>query len=115
MKSTAALTLAVLLTPAVAVAFEGSYALQGLDADKSAYSGTVEVLQSGAGYQIRWVVDGATAFGAGMLDGETLWVGYVDEGRAGVTAMKKQANGDLKGPWYRRGGKALGEESWIKK
>jgi hypothetical protein len=115
MRIVSLLAAAALFVPAYAGAFEGAYELQGVDADKSTYKGTVEVMKSGAGYQIRWVMDGTTSFGAGMLDGETLWVGYVDEGRAGITGMKKQANGDLKGPWYRRGGKALGEETWVKK
>jgi hypothetical protein len=104
-----------LLIPSLAQAFEGAYALTGMDPDKSTYAGTVEVLKSGAGYQVKWTIDGSSNFGAAMAEGDVLWVGYVDDGKSGVTKMTKDATGNLKGPWYRRGGNGLGEETWTKK
>ncbi len=106
---------AALFIPTLAQAFEGAYGLNGKDPDGSAYTGTVEVLKSGAGYQVKWTIDGSSNFGAALAEGDALWVGYVDDGKSGVTKMTKDASGNLKGPWYRRGGTATGEETWTKK
>lgn len=106
---------AALFLPGLAQAFEGSYALTGMDPDKSTYAGTVEVLKSGAGFQVKWTIDGSSNFGAAMMEGDALWVGYVDDGKSGITKMTKDAAGNLTGPWYRRGGSGLGQETWTKK
>jgi hypothetical protein len=94
---------------------EGAYALQGMGTDKTTYAGRVEVTKSGAGFQVRWVYsDGSTVFGAGLMEGDTLSIGTVEDRKSIVSLMKRQADGGFKGVWYQRGEAALGDETWIK-
>ena len=113
-----ALTLAVLLslgTAAFAQGIEGAYGLQGIGSDKVTYAGRVEVTKSGAGFQVKWLyADGSTTFGAGLLEGDTLSVGTVEDKRSVINLMKRQPDGNFKGQWYQRGEAALGEETWLK-
>jgi len=94
---------------------EGAYALQGMSGDKTTYAGRVEVLKSGAGFQVKWTYsDGSSVFGAGLLEGDTLSIGTVEDRKSIINLMKRQADGGFKGIWYQRGETALGEETWIK-
>jgi len=100
---------------ALGQSIEGAYAFQGMSPDKTTYAGRVEVTKSGAGFQMRWLYsDGSIIFGAGLMEGETLSVGTVEDKKSIVSLMERQGDGGFKGVWYQRGEAALGDESWIK-
>ncbi len=109
----ASLAGAMLLSAAAFAQVEGNYAMTGVSTDKSTYAGTVEVTKAGPGFQIVWTIEGTRTFGAGMMEGGSLVVGSVDEGRAIVQVMKPDGR-NLKGAWFRRTESALGEETWIR-
>lgn len=108
----AALTLSA--NVALAQNIEGAYSLAGVNQDKTTYSGTVEVKKLGSGYQIQWDMDGEKTFGAGLLEGTTLYVGTVYDSKSVVSVMKADG-ANLKGTWYRRTEPGLGEEVWLKR
>ena len=110
----AAVTLILSAFPGAAQGIEGSYALQGLEPEKTAYAGKVTILKEGVGYRVTWTIDSESTVGAGMLEGDLLAVGYVTERRSAINIMRRQADGSLKGRWYIRGNAGFGEETWVK-
>lgn len=54
----------------------GSYTAQGLNADGSAYSGTVELAENGTTVALTWMVGGQNYAGQGTRDGRILTVNW---------------------------------------
>ncbi len=93
----------------------GAYNLEGSNPDGTAYNGRVDLTQAGAGYRVVWDIAGRKFYGAGMLQGGTLSVGFTNSGQPGVVLMQRQSDGSWRGAWYYVGtSDALGQEVWTR-
>lgn len=74
----------------------GNYTVAGRNPDGSAYSGTVQIAQTGNAVQITWNVGGQTYGGTGTLDGRVM---TVDWGSDSPVVYVVMPNGELHGTW----------------
>jgi hypothetical protein len=77
------------------------------------YQGTVDIRPQGDTYLLRWSLTGESYEGVGILEGDTLVVGW---GRGDVGAVAYRIHGaELSGPWAAPGGGGLGRESLARR
>lgn len=81
---------------------DGRYKAEGLNADGSSYSGTVDIVQQGDAVEITWNVQGQTFRGAGQIEGRVV---TIDWGEATPVVYVVMEDGELHGTWD--DGKAL--------
>ncbi len=93
----------------------GTYAVLGINQDKTTYAGEVTVIPNGPGYQVLWVIDGEGSNGSALLVGNVLCIGNVSDKRATITQMVFDASGNAEGTWLMRETPQLGQERWIKR
>lgn len=95
-------------------ALNGTYEITGTNAgSNSSYKGTLSIRKSGTVYSLTWKV-GTTAYnGIGILDGNTLAVGWGFGAAFGVVGYHINANA-AKGVWAMGGGNATGIEDMTK-
>ena len=91
---------------------EGSYAIEGVNADGNAYSGSMDVVASGAAYEITRQVGGILVHGSAIQQGDVLAVAFGDETCA-VVVYQKKADGHLTGTWGAGGVRNPGRERAI--
>jgi hypothetical protein len=75
---------------------EGSYKVEGKNADGSAYQGTVEIERQGKGYHLSWEVGSSSYEGKGTLAGNLL---TVDWGSSTPVVYALGTDGSLTGLW----------------
>ncbi len=75
---------------------EGTYKVEGKNADGSAYKGTVEMEKRGKGYHLSWQVGSSSYVGDGKLAGNLLTVEW---GSATPVVYALAENGSLTGLW----------------
>jgi hypothetical protein len=75
---------------------EGSYRVEGKNADGSAYRGTVEIERQGKGYHLNWEVGSSSYEGKGTLAGNLL---TVDWGSSSPVVYALGKDGSLTGLW----------------
>ncbi|MGB6905642.1 MAG: caspase family protein [Methyloceanibacter sp.] len=75
---------------------EGSYSVEGKNADGSAYKGTVEIERQGKGYHLSWEVGSSNYEGKGTLAGNLL---TVDWGSSTPVVYALGLDGSLAGLW----------------
>ena len=75
---------------------EGSYKVEGKNADGSAYQGTVEIERQGKGYHLSWEVGSSSYEGKGTLAGNLL---TVDWGSSTPVVYALGTDGGLTGLW----------------
>jgi hypothetical protein len=81
---------------------EGTYAADGMFADRvRTYKGTVTIRKDGEGYRVSWNMPAGTYGGLGILDGNTLTVGWTPTqlGEVKGVASYRMAGGTLTGKW----------------
>lgn len=81
---------------------DGRYKAEGMNADGSSYTGTVDIAQQGDAIEITWNVQGQTFRGQGLLEGRVV---TVDWGEATPVVYVVMPDGELHGTWD--GGRAL--------
>jgi len=81
---------------------DGRYKAEGLNADGSSYTGTVDIVQQGDVIEITWNVQGQIFRGAGQIEGRVV---TIDWGQATPVVYVVMADGELHGTWD--DGKAL--------
>jgi hypothetical protein len=75
---------------------EGSYKVEGKNADGSAYEGSVEIERQGTGYHLSWEVGRSSYEGQGKLAGSLL---TVDWGSSTPVVYALGTDGSLTGLW----------------
>jgi hypothetical protein len=75
---------------------EGSYKVEGKNADGSAYEGTVEIERQGKGYHLSWEVGSSSYEGNGVLAGNLLTVEW---GSPTPVVYALGTDGSLTGLW----------------
>lgn len=74
------------------------------------YGGTVQITPVGEVYKVAWKLDdGSSVGGVGLVEQDTLVVGFSVAGNAGVTAYTV-VGGELRGRWVRPGTTEIGNE-----
>ena len=93
----------------------GKYKCETLGADKKKVTMDVEIQKRGDAYLVRWEVREGVAFiGAGIRQGDTLSVAWVNRGSAGVTVFKIEKGPKLVGRFTEVGGPGLvGKEELV--
>ena len=94
--ATETLTLVAHAAPDEAEIAEGTYKVEGTNADGKAYEGTVEIAEQGEGYHLSWDVGDSSYEGNGTLSGNLL---TVDWGSATPVVYALGADGSLTGLW----------------
>jgi hypothetical protein len=94
--ATETLTLVAHAAPDEAEIAEGTYTVEGTNADGKAYEGTVEIAEQGEGYHLSWDVGDSSYEGNGTLAGNLL---TVDWGSATPVVYALGADGSLTGLW----------------
>lgn len=87
----------------------GSYAIEGINADGSDYSGSMDIVDAGEAFEITRQVGGFLSKGSALRVGDLLAVGFGDETCA-VVAYSMGADGTLTGRWGATGVQNLGRE-----
>ena len=100
----ALMTLVGLTAPAARRAdqpeLQGVYRCDGSNPDGSPYRGIVEIAKNHDTFQIRWTFpDRRSAFGIGLVRGNTLSVSYFGAGTAGLAIYKIEEGKRLVGEW----------------
>lgn len=91
-----------------------NYAVQGTNADGSAYAGSLALIRDGAAsYRVRWVVSGSTIDGVAMSAGNILSAAYVLNGKVGLAIYQIMPDGRLSGQWTLQGARGVGTETLI--
>jgi hypothetical protein len=95
-------------------ALNGTYGITGTNAgSNSAYKGNLSIKKVGTVYHLTWAVGSTSYNGVGILDGNTLVVGWGFGNAFGV--VKYATNGNAaKGIWAMGGGNATGTEDLAK-
>jgi hypothetical protein len=81
---------------------EGTFAAEGMFADRvRTYKGTVTIHKEGEGYRVTWNMPTGSYGGLGILDGDTLTVGWAPNDLREVkgVASYRISNGKLAGKW----------------
>ena len=74
----------------------GAYTARGLNADGTAYSGTVEIVEQGMAIEMTWQVAGDTIRGQGIREGRIVTVDWGDKTPVVYVLMP---DGSLHGTW----------------
>jgi hypothetical protein len=115
LRSIAALGALVLVLTAPAFAqVAGTYAVEGADAQKHKYQGTVTVTPEGENFRIVWKIGNETYRGTGLSAGEALAVSYSWGKNTGVALYVKQGDGWI-GIWTSSDQKGQGSEFWTRR
>jgi hypothetical protein len=115
LRSIAALGALVLVLTAPAFAqVAGTYAVEGADAQKHKYQGTVTVTPEGENFRIVWKIGNETYRGTGLSAGEALAVSYSWANNTGVALYVKQGDGWV-GVWTSSDQKGQGSEFWTRR
>lgn len=79
---------------------EGVYDLDGKNFDGSGYSGTLELVENGETYAVRWLTGSDTTgvYGAGFVVDDVLVVGYGDDEGSGIAVYRIRGS-VLNGMW----------------
>jgi hypothetical protein len=95
-------------------ALNGTFGITGTNAgSNSAYKGNLSIKKVGTVYHLTWAVGSTSYSGVGILDGNTLVVGWGFGNAFGV--VKYATNGNAaKGIWAMGGGNAMGTEDLAK-
>ncbi|WP_323769888.1 hypothetical protein [Antarctobacter sp.] len=75
----------------------GRYTVQGINPDRSAYDGTLEMTQDGGLYRIVWTISGQTYTGQGRLEGRVLTINWQGDDTPVVYVV--MPDGTLHGTW----------------
>lgn len=95
-------------------ALNGTYDIAGTNAgSNSPYKGKLTIKKSGTVYSLVWQVGNSTYNGVGILDGNTLAVGWGFGAAFGVVGYHINGN-SAKGIWAMGGGNATGTEDLVK-
>jgi hypothetical protein len=95
----------------------GSYMVNGTESDGKPYDGpgTLDITMDKSGaLELKW--DGGKYVGVGQLQGNTLAIASIAEGKLVILLMDVKPDGSAEGKWWRRtdaGNK--GTETWKKK
>jgi len=84
------------VAPAYGTSIMGNYVSHGLNADGSAYTGDVTVVQQGDAVEFTWVVAGDTMRGQGVIEGRVVTVDWGDTTPVVYVIMP---DGELHGTW----------------
>ncbi|EBA05938.1 LIC10280 family protein [Sagittula stellata] len=74
----------------------GTYRVEGLNPDGSAYAGALVLTPEGSGYAAAWTTKDASYKGTGTLEGRVLTISYGDPFPAVYVVME---DGELHGTW----------------
>ena len=100
---------AATFTPAAAQIRQGLYDIEGRNPDGGDYRGVFALEEApGASWYAIWQVGDARLIGLGLIQGDTLAVSFIVDGRPGVAAYEVEPDGRLRGTWSTGGG--LGTE-----
>ena len=100
--------------PAFAQIREGLYEVQGTNPDGSDYEGQLQLRPGPAGsWVVNWRVGNEQILGLGLINAGVLGVGFVVNGRPGVSVYEVMPDGKLRGSWTSGGG--MGTELLIPK
>lgn len=88
---------------------EGSFAIEGVNADGNDYSGSMDIVASGAAFEVVRQVGGILVRGSAIKRGNVLAVAFGDETCA-VVVYRQGADGHLDGRWGASGVRTPGEE-----
>jgi hypothetical protein len=95
-------------------ALNGTYAITGTNAgNNSPYKGTLTIQKTGTTYKLTWKTGGTSYNGVGILDGNTLAVGWGFGNAFGVVGYYINGNA-AQGIWAMGGGQATGTENLAK-
>jgi hypothetical protein len=99
-----------LLAQPAAAQKPGVYAVEGRNADGSAYDGTLELVPRRDGtWVLTWRLGSDTVRGLGLVQGEVLSVGYAAGGAPGIAVYRILPDGRLEGSWTM--GEGVGRET----
>lgn len=87
----------------------GSFAIEGVNADGNDYSGSMDLVASGAAFEVIRQVGGILVRGSGIKLGNVLAVAFGDETCA-VVVYRQGADGHLDGTWGAGGVQTPGQE-----
>ena len=77
----------------------GAYRCDGISPDGKSYRAAVHIARNGETYIVQWLTPkGVVNVGVGVMNGNTLAVGYVGT-TAGVVVYKLNSNKELSGEW----------------
>jgi hypothetical protein len=93
----------------------GSYDIRGTGADEAGtpYDGELKITKHEEVFEFYWLVGGSQYQGIGLVDGNTVAVGWANGGRTrdcGVVSYRVSANGKLDGVWAVWGTSETGSE-----
>lgn len=90
----------------------GSYDIQGTNPNGSAYTGTITITGTTAGYyNVQWNVGDVTTSGIALYEHPTLVIAFGPEDtNYGVVLYTEGIGGNLLGKWATNGGQGLGTE-----
>jgi|GEM_PF-3265926 len=92
------------------------FAIEGSNpgTDEISYRGTVTLTQEGDMLTVVWRIGKNTYVGTGILDLNTLAVGYLSGDQPGVALYTRDSStGIFTGQWATHGGKGIGTERWL--
>lgn len=75
----------------------GRYTVEGINPNRSAYRGTLELTQDGGLYRIIWTIAGQRYTGQGRLEGRVLTIDW--DGDSTPVVYVVMPNGALHGTW----------------
>ncbi|CAK0745080.1 Fibronectin-binding protein [Azospirillaceae bacterium] len=79
-----------------------------------AYKGIVVMRRKGQVVTVIWKIGGQNVVGTGIIDGNTMAVGYPSANEPGVAFYARDPQtGVVNGQWVPGGGSSLGTERWI--
>jgi hypothetical protein len=79
---------------------DGSYEVAGTSQDGSTYSGTAKIAKQGDVFLISWTINGETHGGIGIVEGNTLSIGWGTSGRERLGVIAYNIESDrLVGRW----------------
>ena len=91
----------------------GTYAIEGVNPDGTAYDATVVVAKVGDTFTVTYTLgDGTKLSGTAIGDDDILSIGYVQDSESGVALMYRDKE-EWKGVWTYIGAKTLGTEVWT--
>jgi len=92
----------------------GDYKVEGFSPNKSPYSGTVRVEQTGDTYRVVWNIDGTVYVGTGIGNSDFIAVSYRSGNDTGLALYGQDGTG-WKGVWTYAGARKVGSEAWVRK
>lgn len=89
----------------------GAYKITtGTSPDGKSYTGSVSIMPSGDTYAVKWTLPTESYGGVGIKEGDTLVVGWGEEGKGAGVVSYQVSGGTLNGKWATPGGTQLGTE-----